>query len=283
MKQFLFNTFSDKKDFKIGAIDRFEFEIPSLRISLISNCNEKCFYCHNEGISSKMPSVIQTGDIINAIYSVKDYGLRKVKFTGGEPLLFKDLKNLLYSVKHVGDMDIFITTNGALIKKRIKDLSPNIISKISVSLDTLSEEKYKFITDKSLLNDVLAGLELLGKNGYKVEIDNLLLKGLNTDKQSLKNIINYCIKNGFDLQFIELSDKTTAGVYDKYYVDPVKTLRKIGLDFNTEKLNDRKFFKINGIKVTLCRSVKNLRESSAGRCSGLRLLPNGYLKDFFYE
>lgn len=280
MKQFLFKAINSKEDFKIN---RFEFKIPSLRISLISNCNEKCFYCHNEGIPSKMPQVIQTGDIINVIYSVKDYGLRKVKFTGGEPLLFEDLKNLLYSVKHVGDMDIFITTNGTLIKKRIKDLSPNIISKISVSLDTLSEEKYKFITGKNLLSDVLAGLELLRKNGYKVEIDNLLLNGLNTNKQSLKHIVDYCVKNKFDLQFIELSDKTMTGIYKQYYVDPIKTLHKIDLDFNTEKLNDRKFFKINGAKITLCRNVKNLCESSDGRCAGLRLLPNGYLKDFFYE
>lgn len=280
MKQFLFNSFHDKEDFKI---DRFEFKIPSLRISLKSDCNENCIYCHNEGISSKMPSVIQTGDIINVIYSVKDYGLRKVKFTGGEPLLFKDLKNLLYSVKYVGDIDIFITTNGTLIKKRIKDLSPNIISKISVSLDTLNEEKYKFITGKNLLNEVLTGLNLLKKSGYKVEIDNLLLNGLNTDKQSLKNITLYCAENQFDLQFIELSDQTRSNIYRKYYIDPVKTLQKIDLDFNAEKLNDRKFFKINGAKITLCRTVKNLCESTGGRCSGLRLLPNGYLKDFFYN
>lgn len=280
MRPFLFRAFNSEEEFQTG---KFEFKIPSLRISLASNCNEKCFYCHNEGISPKMPQVIQTGDIINAIYSVKDYGLRKVKFTGGEPLLFKDLKNLLYSVKHVGDIDIFITTNGTLIKKRIKDLSPNIISKISVSLDTLNEESYKFITGKNLLNDVLSGLGLLKKSGYKVEIDNLLLKGLNTDKRSLKNIIDYCAKNQFDLQFIELSDKTTADIYGKYYADTIKTLLKIGLDFNAEKINDRKFFKINGVKITLCRTVKNLCESSNGRCSGLRLLPNGCLKDFFYE
>ncbi|MDA8053354.1 MAG: radical SAM protein [Deltaproteobacteria bacterium] len=280
MRPFLFRTFTGKEEFQTG---KFEFKIPSLRISLAGNCNEKCFYCHNEGISSKMPQVIQTGDIINTIYSVKDYGLRKVKFTGGEPLLFKDLKNLLYSVKHIGDIDIFITTNGTLIKKRIKDLSPNIISKISVSLDTLNEENYKFITGKNLLNDVLSGLDLLKKNGYRVEIDNLLLKGLNTNKRSLKNMIDYCAKNQFDLQFIELSDKTTADIYGKYYADPIKTLRKIGLDFNAEKINDRKFFKINGIKATLCKNIKNLRESSSGRCSGLRLLPNGCLKDFFYE
>ncbi len=280
MRRFLFDTLDNREHFQKR---RFEFTVNSLRISLQVDCNENCLYCHNEGISSKMPSVIRTGDIINAIYSIRNYGLRKVKFTGGEPLLFKDLKNLLYSVKHVGDIDIFITTNGTLIKKRIKDLSPNIINKISVSLDTLNEEKYKFISGKDLLKDVLAGLDLLKKNNYKVEIDNLLLKGLNTDKKSLKSIINYCAKNKFDLQFIELSDKTTDDMYKKYYIDPIKVLNRIDLDFTAEKSNDRKFFKINGAKITLCRYVKDLSESSNGRCSGLRLLPNGYLKDFSYS
>lgn len=280
MRRFLFDTLDGREYSRKG---RFEFTVNSLRISLQGDCNESCVYCHNEGIPSKMPSVIRTGDIISTIYSIKDYGLRKVKFTGGEPLLFKDLKNLLYSVKHVGDIDIFITTNGTLIKKRIKDLSSNIISKISVSLDTLNEAKYKFISGKNLLKDVLAGLDLLKKNNYKVEIDNLLLKGLNTDKQSLKSMINYCVKNQFDLQFIELSDKTADNIYKKYYIDPIKALSRIDLDFTTEKLNDRKFFKINGAKITLCRHVKDLSESSNGRCSGLRLLPNGYLRDFSYS
>jgi cyclic pyranopterin phosphate synthase len=282
MKQYLFKIFNDREDeLKYG---RFEFKIPSLRVSLTSRCNERCFYCHNEGISKKMPSVIQTGDIINTIYLLREFGLKKVKFTGGEPLLFKDLKNLLYKIRHIVDIDIFITTNGTLIKKRIKDLSPNIINKISVSLDTLDPDIYKFITGKNLFDEVIAGLNILKRNGYNVEIDTLLLKGLNTGKKSLKNMIDYCARNEFNLQFIELSDKTRKPYYLKYYADPFKILQKAGLDFKRDNsTNDRQFFKIKGSKITLCKNVNNLCESSGGRCSGLRLLPNGLLKDFFYE
>ncbi len=263
--------------------DRSGFEVPSLRISLTSGCNENCFYCHNEGVPKKMTSVIQTGDIINNIYMLREYGLKKIKFTGGEPLLFKDLKNLLYKIRHIADADIFITTNGTLVRKRMKDLSPNIINKISVSLDTLNPDIYKFITGKNLLGEVLSGLNMLKKNGYNIEIDNLLLKGLNTDKKCLNDIIGYCSENGFSLQFIELSDKTESGIYRNYYGDPVKILQKSGMDFNSLKSNDRQFFKINGAKITLCRNVKDPCESSGGRCSGLRLLPNGFLKNFLYE
>ncbi|MHB1545105.1 MAG: radical SAM protein [bacterium] len=273
--------FNDKEyEFNRG---RFEFRVPSLRVSLISKCNERCFYCHNEGISKKMPSVIQTGDIINTIYLLKEFGLKKVKITGGEPLLYEDLKNLLYKIKHIADVELLITTNGTLIKKRIKDLSPNIISKVSVSLDTLDPAVYKYITGKNLLGEVIAGLNMLKRNGYIVEINNLLLKSLNTSKKCLQNMINYCVENGFDLQFIEMSNKTVKPFYSKYYSEPYKTLQKGGLEFKAGASNDRQFFKIKGSKITLCKNVNDVGESSGERCGGLRLLPNGVLKNFLYE
>jgi cyclic pyranopterin phosphate synthase len=197
--------------------------------------------------------------------------------------LFEDLKNLLYKVKHIADVELFITTNGTLIKKRIKDLSPNIINKVSVSLDTLDPDVYKYITGKNLLGEVISGLNMLKRNGYSVEINNLLLKNLNTSKKCLENIVDYCAENGFDLQFIEMSDKTVKPFYLKYYADPNKILQRGGLDFKKDKSNDRQFFKINGSKITLCKNVSDASESSGGRCGGLRLLPNGVLKNFLYE
>ncbi len=280
MKQYLCETFENREyEFNSG---KYEFKIPSLRVSLISRCNEGCFYCHNEGISKKLPSTIQTGDIINTIYLLRDYGLKKVKFTGGEPLLFKDLKNLLYKIKHITDVDIFITTNGTLLRRRIKDLSPNIINKMSVSLDTLDPYVYKFITGKNFLDEVLSGLDILKKNGYRVEIDSIILKGLNTAKKSINYLIEYCVKNEFDLQFIELSGAIDNHLYLKYYADPNEILQNAGLDFKNDDTNDRQFFKIKNSRITLCRNVSDVCKSSGERCGGLRLLPNGIIKNFYY-
>ncbi len=281
MKQYLFKLFNEKEYESVYGKN--EFKIPSLRVSLVNSCNEDCFYCHNEGAPKNMPVSIQAGDIINTVYLLKKFGLKKVKFTGGEPLLFKDLKNLLYKIKHIADLDLFITTNGTLIKKRIRDLSPNLLNKISVSLDTLSPDVYKFITGKNLLDEVIAGLNILKKNGYNVEIDCVLLNGLNTSKNSIKYAAMYCAENGFDLQFIELSDKMPPGLYSKYYADPCAVLQNAGFNFKKDRTNDRQFFKIGGSKMTLCRCVKDKGEFHSGRRGGLRLLPNGVLKNFLYE
>lgn len=280
MKHFLFRGLLEAER---GIFDRFEFKVPSLRISLKSACNENCFYCHNEGVPAGIEETIGVGDIVNTIYLLKNFGLKKVKLTGGEPLLFKDLRNLLLEIKHIADVDIYITTNGTLIKKRIKDLNPNIVDKISVSLDTLSPKKYRLITGKNFLKEVLSGIEMLKSEGFNIEINCLLLRGINSNPNDLNEIVSYCVKNCFDLQFIELSDTTNDSVYNTYYEDPIAALKKIGFDFTEEKHNDRKFFKVHKSKITFCKSVKDLCDSTEGRCSGLRLLPDGRLKDFFYN
>ena len=280
MKQYLFELFENKE--YDSNFERFKFKIPSLRVSLLGKCNENCFYCHNEGVPKKISSTIQTGDIINVIYFLKNFGLKKIKFTGGEPLLYKDLKNLLYKAKHINDLKLYITTNGTLIRKRIKDLSPNIIDKISVSLDTLDAHFYKYITGKDYLGEVFLGLRMLKKFGYNVEIDAVLLKNINSAKPSLNELIDYCVNNDFDLQFIELSNETDEALYSKFYVDPYLTLKKAGLDFLNNDTNDRQFFKIKNSKITLCRKANDVCKSTGDRCSSMRLLPNGVLRNFYY-
>ncbi len=128
----------------------------------------------------------------------------------------------------------------------------------------------------------MSGLEMLKNYGYNVEIDTVLLKNINSSKLSLDKLINYCINQEFDLQFIELSNETNKTLYSKYYVDPYLTLKKAGLDFSNADTNDRQFFKIKNSKITLCKKVNDVCRSTGERCSGLRLLPNGILKDFYY-
>ncbi len=291
MKNFIFNNFNNINGINNGklycdepaaSLKNNELKISSLRISLRADCNEGCFYCHNEGIPSTMKSSLEIGDILNAIHSLKSLGLVKVKLTGGEPFLFKKLGELIYGIKHIGDIKIFITTNGTLIKKRISDISLGAIEKISVSLDTLDEKKYRMITGKNLLHEVLGGLKLLKERNYKVEIDCLLLKNVNNNKENIEDMIDYCSANNFNLQFIELSTLSAENIYKKYYIDPIKTFKKAGFDFRTDIYNDRKFIKYKNVKITLCRSVKNTALSSDGRCSGLRMLPNGQLRGFYY-
>ena len=287
MKNYLFNYYEDVFPVK-SEMNYFshrndnEFKINSLRISLTGECNENCFYCHNEGISKSSKCELEVEHIISTIYSLKEFGLKKVKLTGGEPFLYKKIKQLIYAIKQIGDIDIFITTNGTLINKRINEISPSLIKKISISLDTLNEKKYQLITGKNFHKEILEGLNILVEKNFNIEIDSILLKSINTNKKDLLQIIDFCVLKNFNLQFIELSNAGNLNFYKKYYAEPSAVLKKVGFDFNIDKYNDRKIIKYKGINITLCRSVKDICFSSNGRCSGLRMLPNGQLKDFNY-
>ncbi len=286
MKNYLFNYYEDAFPVK-SELDYFnynnnEFKINSLRISLTGECNEDCFYCHNEGISKSSKYNLEVEHIISTIYSLKEFGLKKVKLTGGEPFLYKKIKQLIYAIKQIGDIDIFITTNGTLINKRVDEISPSLIKKISISLDTLNEEKYQLITGKNFHKEILKGLDILVEKNFNIEIDSILLNSINTNKKDLLQIIDFCASKNFNLQFIELSNAGNLNFYKKYYADPLAVLKKVGFDFNIDKYNDRKIIKYKGINITLCRSVKAACFSSNGRCTGLRMLPNGQLKDFNY-
>ncbi len=285
MKNYLFNYYEGA--FPVGAeLDYYdadkEFTINSLRISLTGECNEDCLYCHNEGISKSSKHSLEIENIISTIYSLKEFGLKKVKLTGGETFLYKKIKQLIYAIKQIGDIDIYITTNGTLINKRIDEISPSLVKKISISLDTLDEEKYRLLTGKNYYSKVIKGLEALREKNFNIEIDSVLLKSINTNKKDMLKIIDFCSSNNFNLQFIELSETGNLNVYKKYYAEPVSVLKKIGLDFNIDKYNDRKIIRYKGINITLCRSIKDVCLSSNGRCSGLRMLPDGQLTDFNY-
>ena len=285
MKNYLFNYYEGAfpADAELDYYDAGkEFTINSLRISLTGECNEDCLYCHNEGISKSSKHSLEIENIISTIYSLKEFGLKKVKLTGGEPFLYKKIKQLIYAIKQIGDIDIFITTNGTLINKRIDEISPSLVKKISISLDTLDEEKYRLLTGKNYYSKVIKGLEALREKNFNVEIDSVLLKSINTNKKDLLKIVDFCSSNNFNLQFIELSEAGDSNVYKKYYAEPVSVLKKIGLDFNIDKYNDRKIIRYKGINITLCRSIKDVCLSSNGRCSGLRMLPDGQLTDFNY-
>ncbi|RZD16841.1 MAG: radical SAM protein [Candidatus Acididesulfobacter guangdongensis] len=285
MKNYLFNyyegAFPVNEELDDYDADK-DFTINSLRISLTGECNEDCLYCHNEGISKSSKHSIEIENIISTIYSLKEFGLKKVKLTGGEPFLYKKIKQLIYAIKQIGDIDIFITTNGTLIDRRIDEISPSLIKKISISLDTLDEEKYRLLTGKNYYSKVIKGLETLREKNFNIEIDSVLLKSINTNKKDLLKIIDFCSLNNFNLQFIELSEAGNLNVYKKYYAEPINVLKKIGLDFNIDRYNDRKKIKYKGINITLCRSIKDVCLSSNGRCSGLRMLPDGQLTDFNY-
>ncbi|MEK7150166.1 MAG: radical SAM protein [Patescibacteria group bacterium] len=135
-----------------------------LRVVLLNNCNIKCFFCHKEG-SGTISEKIQPINIIKAVSVASMLGIKTVKFTGGEPLLYKELSTVISKIKELHpDVEISLTTNGIFLKEYISDLLDAGLDRVNVSLQTLDPLKYYQITGVDCLEKVIRGIETLIAN-----------------------------------------------------------------------------------------------------------------------
>ena len=182
--------------------DRFNRPIISLRLSITNRCNINCLYCHHDGM---MPSNEEmTPDEIYKILNIaKNIGVKKIRFSGGEPLIRKDIVEIIKKTSSLDFKDISITTNGTFLKKHAKDLYNAGLNRINVSFDTLNPKTYEKITSKNYLNAAKEGiLKAVDVGLNPVKINMVLMKGINENE--VMDMFNFSKKNGLILQLIEL-------------------------------------------------------------------------------
>ncbi len=154
--------------------------VTNLRIAVTNKCNLKCFYCHKEG--EKTPGdEISAERIIEIAKAFRELGVRKLKITGGEPLLRKDILDIIQNLPEFEE--ISMTTNGILLEKYAEELKECGLSRVNVSLDTLDAEKYRWITRVGDLQKVINGIERACEVGLTpVKVNMLVMKGVNENE-----------------------------------------------------------------------------------------------------
>jgi len=159
-------------------------------------------------------------------------GVRRVRITGGEPLLRKNLPVLVRRLKQLGSLeDISLSTNAGRLSKSAADLKSAGIDRINVSLDTLDQKRFKNINGGKL-EKVIDGLMVAKEVGfYPVKINTLVMKDINDDE--IFDIVNFCMKHGFTLRFIETMPIGTTGVEaSKHYVNLTTVKQKLSHRYN---------------------------------------------------
>jgi GTP 3',8-cyclase len=177
-----------------------------LRVSLTDRCNLRCAYCMPpEGLDWLPAPEILTGDEIVRLLriGVETLGIREVRFTGGEPLLRRDLADIIAAAAALQPRpDISLTTNGIGLDRRAADLKQAGLDRINVSLDTLRPEVFRKLTRRDRLDDVLAGLRSAAAAGLTpVKVNAVLMRGLNDDEAP--ELLAYCLEHGYEVRFIE--------------------------------------------------------------------------------
>ena len=163
-------------------LDKYNRKINYLRISVTDRCNLRCVYCMPAcGIINKPHAELLTfEEIVQIANTCVSLGMDKIRLTGGEPLVRKGLPDLISSLNKInGIKDISMTTNGILLKEFALELKKAGLKRLNISLDSLSEDRYKFITRGGSLEDVLEGIRKSQEVGFPpIKINVLLLEDI---------------------------------------------------------------------------------------------------------
>jgi GTP 3',8-cyclase len=186
-------------------IDPFGRRITYLRVSVTDRCDFRCVYCMAESTTflprKDLPTLEEIDRLVSAFVS---NGVRKVRLTGGEPLVRKNLMWLITSLsRHLGSGldELTLTTNGSQLARHAESLASSGISRINVSLDTLDAAKFKEITRWGDFAQVRAGIDAADCAGIKIKINTVALRGVNEDE--VEELLRWAHGRGFDLTLIE--------------------------------------------------------------------------------
>ncbi|QDY69420.1 GTP 3',8-cyclase MoaA [Qingshengfaniella alkalisoli] len=188
-------------------IDPFDRAITYLRVSVTDRCDFRCVYCMSEHMTFLPKKELLTLEELDRMCSgFVRLGVRKLRITGGEPLVRRDIMTFFRAMRrHIdaGDLDeLTLTTNGSQLERFARDLYDCGVRRVNVSLDTLDETKFADVTRWGRLPQVLRGIDAARNAGLRVKINTVALKGFNEDE--LFALTEWCAAQDMDLTFIEV-------------------------------------------------------------------------------
>ena len=186
--------------------DSFDRAIDYLRVSVTDRCNFRCVYCMPEDGYPVSPKdeMLTFEELARLVHIAADLGMTKIRLTGGEPLVRKDLPELISQIRrHPAITDLSCTTNGFLLPELAEKLAKAGLDRINISLDTLDETKFKQIARRGDLHKILEGIEAAKSAGLKpLKINCVLMKGLNDCEAA--DFARWTLKEEVHVRFIEL-------------------------------------------------------------------------------
>jgi cyclic pyranopterin phosphate synthase len=227
---------------RVDVLDTFERPLHDLRISVTDRCNFRCVYCMPKEVFGRdyrfLPrdALLTFEEIDRVARAFVGLGVRKVRITGGEPLLRRDLEVLVGRLAAVGELDLTLTTNGALLAQRVRALADAGLTRVTVSLDSLDDEVFRAMNDVDFpVARVLAGIDAAAATGLPVKVNVVVKRGLNED--SILDIARRFRGTGHTVRFIEYMD---VGATNGWRLDDVvpaaEVVRTIAAEFPLEPI-----------------------------------------------
>ncbi len=202
-------------------VDSFGREVNYLRLSVTEKCNLNCFYCRSSpvdcGVVSQEES-LSTAEFVRIGEVAIDLGVKRIRLTGGEPLLRPDIIDLVRGIASIpGIKDLSLTTNGVLLHRMAFELAAAGLMRVNISLDSLDEANFKHITNGGKLSNTLLGIEQSIKAGLTpVKLNVVLLKGINDHE--IKNFLTMARDKNLDIRFIEYMPCRQEGQWTSHFL-----------------------------------------------------------------
>jgi cyclic pyranopterin phosphate synthase len=200
-----------------SLVDNFGRLHDSLRISVTDRCNIRCFYCMPEEAMAFAPrqDILTFEEIERFVRVAASLGVNKLRLTGGEPLLRRDLPKLIERLARIpGIRDVALTTNAVLLAQHAQALRDAGLARLNIHLDTLDRERFKQITRRDDLPRVLAGIDAAERTGFKqIKINIVAVKNL--VEPDIIPMARYCRERGFEPRFIEFMPLDAQSIWDR--------------------------------------------------------------------
>ena len=260
-------------------IDRFNRKIDYIRVSVTSRCNFRCIYCMPNTPFEWDPkeNILSYEEMFEFLKLAIDEGIKKIRITGGEPLIRKDIDkfiNMLYSYNP--SLDLALTTNGYYLKDYAKKLKDAGLKRVNISLDSLDPTKAAKIAQKDVLKNVIEGIEAAIEAGLKVKLNSVIMKGINDDE--ILDLLKWAKKRNIIIRFIEFMENEKAYPGIKR-VSSKEILEKIKKEFNFTPLPKEneasKYFKMDDGYIFGIIEPHN--EDFCKSCNRIRITAEGYL------
>ena len=266
-------------------IDPFGREINYLRVSVTDRCDFRCTYCMSENMTFLPKKDILSLEELETICNIFiKLGTKKIRLTGGEPLVRKGILNLIQNLgKKIGNGldELTLTTNGSQLEKYAEFLKENGVKRVNVSLDHLDPIKFRQITRWGDLNKVLTGIEKVKSVGIKVKINTVALKDFN--ENNIVEMIEWCSSNECDMTLIEVMPMGDIGSENRFnqYLPLSEVKETLSRKFNLINIPKKtggpaRYYKIEGKKIDL-GFITPLTHNFCETCNRVRLTCTGIL------
>jgi GTP 3',8-cyclase len=260
-------------------------QINYLRISITDRCNLRCVYCTYWQEWEKQPpaEILRYEELLRLAAVAAEAGIRKIRITGGEPLVRRGLVGFLQELKRLPGIDqVCLTTNGVLLRELAPDLYNAGVHHLNVSLDTLKRDRYRRITGSDNLPAVMAGLQQAVSLGFHpLKINCVVLRGINDDE--VLDIARLAREHPFQVRFIELMPTTSQTWWQRHFLPMAEVRRRLEVLGPLEPLireataGPARNFRVPGFQGEL-GFISPMSEHHCRTCNRLRLTADGKLR-----